>query len=152
MKYLAIIVIFCSCSTEYLVDERLKTYVDEFYVQGAKRGKKLPKDNLVITLKKGLYDDGSVLGVTYLKDHRLFGEKQIKVFIDEAYFYRDDIESDCKETIIFHELGHALLNRGHSDQNISIMHTNSRYHCYKMDYYNKLDRDVMLDELFNNMI
>ncbi len=56
-----------------------------------------------------------------------------------------DIKPDCKkEILVYHELGHCLLNKTHSENPNSIMYKYSNLDC---DYYLE-HRTELLDELF----
>ena len=74
-----------------------------------------------------------------------------QVTIDEPYWNRANFTE--KEIVVFHELGHCLLERGHRDEAdslgncISIMH--SGLGDCELDFRNST-REAYLDELFNN--
>lgn len=61
-----------------------------------------------------------------------------------------------KEILLFHELGHCLLNREHDDTlssnkaPASIMFTNELYLAGTLDEYYRDHRDEYLKELFKN--
>jgi len=129
-----------------MVDSRLKDHVNNFYIEGEKRGKKLQKDNLVITLKKGLRNTNKRIGITAF-DRDFTG--QITVYIDEEYYLNESIPNECKESTVFHELGHAvLLRKTHTDQIPSIMNSSNRFHCYKMSSDGESIKEQLLNELF----
>jgi Zn-dependent peptidase ImmA (M78 family) len=145
MRYIFIILLF-SCQPDYMIDSRLSKHVNMFYEEAAKRGKILEKENLVITLKSGLFSTNNRLGIAVF-DKDLVG--QVTVYIDEEYYLNESIPDECKETTVFHELGHAVLKRKHHTNQVpSIMHSANMYHCYKSDYYTTIDRDYLLNELF----
>lgn len=72
-----------------------------------------------------------------------------EIRIDKNYW--DRINANEKEFVIYHELGHCLLNRGHLDDMddnglcISIM-TSGEFECQKR--YNQNTRNRYLEELF----
>lgn|SRR5690348_9072978 len=151
---IAICLCFYSCDTDYIVDSRLKSFVDTFYHEANIRGRVLEKNNLIIKLKKNLAKHNGVLGASVIETG-LFTNKQETIFIDEDFFFNATVYQ--AETIIFHELGHTLLNRRyHTDQIPSVMNANSVYcgYCYG-GYYNNCvateeQRSELLDELFSS--
>lgn len=135
-----------SCSVEFIVDSRLSTYVNSFYYEANKRDKSLQRDNLVIGIKNGIEKEYGAIAIT--KTPTAFSDKQIYVWIDEDWFLSQN-DTLCIETTVYHELGHALLDRDHSNQNISLMNVANTYGCYRFFRVgDPLDRDSLLDELF----
>ena len=108
-----------SCDRDYLIDSRLNDYVQDFYKEGQKRGHHFSKDNLVIKLRSGM-DEDFQNGLCIEQD-RYFGDDQIVVYINDRLYNAGD--TVCLRLTIFHELGHALLNRDHLDGEASIMNS-----------------------------
>jgi hypothetical protein len=142
IRLLFILTLF-SCSTNYIVDDRLKPYVDSFYLEGAKRGKTFSKDNLVATIG----DTRGGLAEVRI-DKNFFGDGQIYLYVDQKYWDKNNA-FECVESVVFHELGHAVLDRGHSDQGMSLMNSMNIFHCYKMSSELESLREQLIDELFD---
>lgn len=126
-------------------------YVDTFYYEASIRDKNPRRNNLIIRLKKDLLKNTGALGVSEIKTG-LFTDKQETILIDEDFFFTATVYKN--ETVIFHELGHTLLNRGHTNQVTSIMNIEQIYsgYCYG-GYFNDClatieQREALLDELF----
>lgn len=125
---------------EYQIQPELQPFVDDFYQEAAKRGFKFGRDNLIVQIKSGIRERHNGLAITS-KDTGP-GDKQIRIFIDADYYYNNPFE--CIEQTMYHEFGHALLNRGHTNT-YSIMNSGVP-RCW-----NKGDeefRKCMIDELF----
>ncbi|MBK9982865.1 MAG: hypothetical protein IPP15_10675 [Saprospiraceae bacterium] len=137
-----------SCSKDQafdlFVDNSLQDYFDRFVVEGAKR-------NVTVD-----YEAARVSG--YIKEintPNVIGQcahdpkKPNTVIVDRTYWNNGtDLE---KEFLVFHELGHCVLNREHLDEAdargncISIM-TSGSAQC-RINYTMET-RDKLLDELF----
>lgn len=141
-----------SCETDFIIDSRLKIYVDTFYFEASNRGINLGRGNLVVKLQKNLFKNSGALGVSKIETG-LFTNKQETVYIDEEYFL--NYPKWKVECVIFHELGHTLLNRrDHTNQVPSVMNLHGFYsgYCYGGYFFNcqgtEDQRKVLLDELF----
>ncbi len=68
-----------------------------------------------------------------------------KILVNQEYW--SGMSAHCKELVLFHELGHCVLDLGHSSYDEDIMYpsTDIRYGCD--DYYR--DRTRRIDRLFN---
>ncbi|WP_341227590.1 putative metallopeptidase [uncultured Arcticibacterium sp.] len=96
---------------EYRINDSLKTYVNTFYTEAENRGLKLQRENLIVDFVDSLEEDRCG------QCERPAGnmEQQRRVLIS--------LTSDCwsqepqqnKEALVFHELGHCLLNREHKE-------------------------------------
>ena len=130
---LALAVQSCSLNSfdqevEYRVDPLLKSYVDKFYEEAEKREVELQKVNLIVLLSNEI---GSKFGLSEIKN----GQKIVSI-----NSYLVDSNEKRLKVIIFHELGHALLNRRHKDTQSSIMNSAPCTSC---------DFETMLDELYS---
>ena len=130
---LALAVQSCSLNSfdqhvEYRVDPLLKPYVDKFYEEAEKRGVELQRVNLIVLLSNEI---GSKFGLSEIKN----GQKIVSI-----NSYLVDSNEKRLKVIIFHELGHALLNRRHKDTQSSIMNSAPCTSC---------DFETMLDELYS---
>lgn len=146
-----LIVISCKEKDPELIHPAFKTYADRFYAEAENRGHTLP-DNLEIVFANVL--PGDYCGYA---DYHIpgFSDPFVRIKDTEYCWYsRTDIE---KENLIFHELGHALLNRPHIEKHFqggypaSIMCTSNNLNSCNnyQTYYSLSMRDYYLDELFN---
>jgi hypothetical protein len=132
---LFLMVVATACSTDFMIDSRLKTHVDKFY---SLSDGDLQRDNLIVMRRNGLLKETGAIGRAII-DHGFLDlwDGQITVQIDKEYCETSDYL--VVETSVFHELGHALLNRDHADQIPSIMSTTGEYSGYR---YNPKDSDT----------
>lgn len=140
------IAVISSCSKEDLVetDNELRPYFQLFADEAAERG-------IVVDYQaeriEGLLQDitiPDVLGQCFRNV-----DKPRKVIIDRATWNESD--EARKRFLIFHELGHCFLDRGHTDDKIgdecvSIMHSNTQL-CPDFEL-TVANRKQYLDELF----
>lgn len=129
--------------SEVRIDDELQRYFDSFASAGAERGVSVD------------YESAQVEGLISELDDQVSGQCQHdadapdRVVIDPDYWGR--ISHMQREFIIFHELGHCLLNRSHMDDSnedgscASIMHSSSSG-CRNL--YSSATREIYLDELF----
>lgn len=146
MKVL-IVISFClllGCSSDTVhVDNELQSFYEEFVNEARLRGISV--------------DVGQVEGhIEFLRQSGVVGQCQRNtdddnvIIIDKLYW--KDITPLEKEMVVFHELGHCVLNRGHiNDVNkedfcISIM--GDGVSC--TSNYTEETREYYLDELFEN--
>jgi len=153
MKKIAFIIISAiaaSCSNmvdenHYYVTPELKSFVDNFYNEAAKQGIRLQKNNLSITLKKLDFHAGAgVEGVSVYNKDEVFLDVD---FATNLLNSKNHIDSLNVEYVVFHELGHYLLHRGHiSEQNYTIMTPDG---WYKSDFQTSIKkRNQLITELF----
>lgn len=135
---------FFSCSKEsQLVDKPLREYLNIFEVEAMKRGIKVDYGKNPVEVRLELHNDSARLGwCNYHSDRP-------DLIIINAFYW--DLLNDLeKEKLVFHELGHCILNRSHLDAIQqdgyckSIMQSGQR--C--ADNYNIDTRSSYLDELF----
>jgi hypothetical protein len=143
MRYLVFFLFLTSCAIdqtiEYKVNPDLMQFVDKFFQEADKRGVVLPRQNLVVTLHNNLEKMGA------LGRSKRIGEQRV-VLIDYDYFQFNTANGYPlrNEALVFHELGHALLNQEHRNSK-SIMNANSCYYSYCYDGNSEL-----IDELFSH--
>ena len=128
------------------VDEGLWIYFQRFEEAAADRGDYIDLAALNIT---GSIEPIEYEGVVGLCSHNPNQPKHVR--IDADFFNRATVTK--KEMIVFHELGHCILKRGHNDE------ANDNGVCQSimrsgmgtcLDSYNNNTRNNYLDELFNN--
>jgi hypothetical protein len=143
MRTLAILLLFCitacDASEEYYVAPELADYVESFYFEADSRGVSLQRSNLVIKLG-GLPE--RIDGQTRRSVGDFSGD-QITVIIDSEFF--SSSSRDCIEWVVYHELGHALLNRDHVG-GYSYMNDLTRCYTNSTAYW----KPVYLDEMFKH--
>ncbi|MDD4968643.1 MAG: hypothetical protein PHT07_04355 [Paludibacter sp.] len=157
-KYLLLLIcsgflFFTSCKDpkEYNVNSSFTEYLQRFEAEGAKRGHTFdPQTNGLIIEFANLKDNTA--GLTHY-------EKPIRIEIDKTYW--NDISNSAgadlmKEDLIFHELGHGLLNRDHLNSTLpngdwkSIMCGGTKVNDRSWNInYRGVRRNYYVDELFN---
>lgn len=152
---LLVLLFFVSCEEDnfdqYEVDNTLDEYLQRFLNEASIRGKTFDLETSGLKLGFGTLKDG-VGGVCY-------HEKPIRVVIDEEYWeslsgYAD--EDYMKENLVFHELGHGLLDRRHDNTYLSNGDWKSMMcggdvkdnRSWNINY-RRLRQKYYLDELFN---
>jgi len=134
-------------TTEYTeVDEALWSYFEAFEEEGKARGLDVNLTRSGISAEILEIDEDGVAGQC-----RYHSNMQIprEITIDQTFWNRSNV--DLREMIIFHELGHCYLNRGHREDAhengrcVSIMRSGLG-DCF--DFYNGITREQYLDELF----
>lgn len=128
------------------VDQALWSYYADFEVQAAARGLAIDLRNLGIT---GSFEDIEGEHVAGQCSFRRFTPNQVTIDIE---FWRR-ASNNLREMIVFHELGHCVLLRGHEEATLSngacasIMRSGNEA-C--LDNYRSVTRSFYLDELFQN--
>ncbi|MFD0997721.1 hypothetical protein ACFQ21_00315 [Ohtaekwangia kribbensis] len=124
---------------EYTIDARLQKHVDAFFLEAEQRGIYIPKENLTVCI----VDDLGASGRGFKN-----GQQSIVKISRDAYeWYISQGEEEVIEFLMFHELGHAVLNREHCDPKYSIMAQGLSMHTYEGD---SVKRAALVDELFFN--
>ncbi len=126
------------------VDERLWTYFEEFEAQAAQRGYAIDLNQRNLTGEIAAIHDGDVIGTCSYGFRR-----PNAVTIDNNFWNRNGLLG--REEVVFHELGHCVLGRDHTERVVnsgfcaSIMRSGTGS-CRSA--YNVANRDFYLDELF----
>jgi len=138
-----------SCSSddeEGPIDPDLLPYVESFVFEANQRGVNLSIDSLGIDITFQNIGDPSVLGLC----NRDPDGNGLAIDIDPVYWKL--AEELRKEYVMYHELGHCVLNRDHTTASdgsgtcLSIMEPGSGELC--QSNYNEFTREELLDELF----
>ena len=118
LKWLIVVFVFTiSCKPEeineptvYNVDASLTKYVDKFFQEANSRGITIPKENLIVKPATNTADFTDICGKC--TQNAKFPELQRTVEINttNSPCWKNISEND-KEALVFHELGHCLLNR-----------------------------------------
>ena len=147
---LATIALFASCDKEQdlveisLVEPALQPYFQTFVAEAASRGITIDASFDEIVARIEAINQGSVIGQCRYNSHY-----PNEVRIDEDYWSR--ASSLGREFVVFHELGHCYLERGHTEA------TNANGICLSImasgtgtcrSAYSQNNREYYLDELF----
>jgi len=157
--YLLFTLLFFSCKQdefEAITSEELRPFIDDFVVEGEKRGVTLSADRLEAFLLTALSEEraDNVCGLGWSNFNNQQTQR-IEILNNElCWDSRSEIE---RENLIFHELGHALLGRDHLNSTFpngisnSIMCSGSEGFCSNFGVYydNEILKDYYLDELFD---
>lgn len=153
---LPLIVLLSSCSNDdevvYRVDSTLNTYLQRFLTEASKRGITFNLEKTGLRLEFGSLD-GNVAGTTYF-------ENPIRIVIDKSYWTevaKSQNVDELYEDLVFHELGHGLLNRQHTNEYLSNgdwksimcggdMRDNRSWNIN----YRSIRREYYINELFNS--
>ena len=107
------LILLSSCGEKekpLIVDDGLALYVDRFFEEAALRNADVSDKNLEV-----VFADLSADGVCGFGHFRYRGTDLRKVEIFQDIFCWD-LQSDLgKESLMFHELGHAVLRKSHSN-------------------------------------
>ena len=141
---LLMLILFTSCSKdEELVDEIFKDLLTSFQEEGMARNIIVDYQNKPVEVRFENHPDDIRLGWCI---HDFDGYNTITI---NALFW-DIMKELDKEKLVFHELGHCVLNRPHLDRIrpdgfcYSIMHSGQA--C--SDNYSLETREAYIDELF----
>lgn len=131
------------------IESQFASYVNNFQVRSQEQGRGVVIDNLEVSMVPTLDKLGSnVVGVCY---RNVDGSGTPRVEISEEYWIRMD--TDAREELMFHELGHCVITRGHrgsvdaSGFPLSVMnpfifssyHYLQNYHNYMYELFNQRD-------------
>ena len=127
------------------VDQRLWTYFDDFEYEARRRGYHFDLVELEITGVIENIPENGVAGTCQ------YGNHLSHVTVDNNYWNASSYID--REFVVFHELGHCVLSRGHSEasfqngicQSIMASGTGSCLSAYTIN-----NREYYLDELFAN--
>jgi len=127
------------------VDARLWSYYDVFQEEGKRRGLDINLKTSRISGEIDEIDENNVIGTC-----QYGGFSTNHITIDDAFWSRSS--NLGKEFVVFHELGHCFLNRGHTEDStseglcVSLMRSGNGG-C--VDAYSARNRAYYLDELFS---
>ncbi len=147
--------IFLGCTEEiappriatYYVHPELAEYLDRFMQEAAMRNIEIDTAGINLELvdeSLTALDGSAACGLAHV-----FGKNFPNARISKTCW--DLFSPEHKETLIFHELGHALLDRPHFDPSLPVGSPVSMMNSSSSRVYNKFTlfkRDYYLDELF----
>jgi len=97
---------------EYRIEYSLETLVNRFYEEAELRGITLQKTNLIVEFVESL-EDGQCGTCERPKRNKEL-QRHVRISEDKECWSREP--SQNQEALVFHELGHCLLNRDHKDE------------------------------------
>lgn len=126
-------------------NEELQPYFDAFIEAGEARGYDYSWTKEELTAEISIIDENGVAGYCYYDS-----ANPNHIVIDAAFW--ESANSSLREFVVFHELGHCVLNRGHREDEftdrscVSIMAsgTGDCLHNYQLS-----TKENYLDELFD---
>lgn len=129
------------------IPDIIQPYIDLFEAEAAKRGKDIKIDNLIVEFEGNL-QDGTAAGLCNFETTN--SPPHIRLDTTSTNWTNNEAS---REILVFHELGHCILNRLHRDDllpntnYVSIMRsTGSQVYGGSL---NAFKRDYYLDELFD---
>lgn len=149
--FIVLLLFSCKDPNEYRVASDFAEYLNRFETEAAKRGKNFDLENTGLIIE---YADlkNDYIGLTHY-------ETPIRIEIDKTYWNEVSTSADVdelRECLIFHELGHGLLNRGHINTILengdwkSIMSGGTKVENKTWNInYRGVRRDYYIDELFD---
>jgi hypothetical protein len=96
---------------EYRIEPRLEPLVNKFYEEAELRGITLQKNNLIIEFVESLED--AQCGTCERPKRKKELQRHVRISAAKDCWSREP--SQNQEALVFHELGHCLLNRNHKD-------------------------------------
>lgn len=143
---LALTICLYSCKKDkfFITDPNVYMHYEAFKNEAKNRNIKLPKHKLKGFILEG---SGSVLGSNGLPAAAYYDHSDKMIHIDTTTgTYKTNLE-----VLIFHELGHALLGRGHKDDMFNLLVPKSIMNGKSLpEYQNALfKREYYINELFN---
>ncbi len=147
LPLIVLTVFSCQEEPEETIDPDLLPYIESFVFEANERDYPITIESIDIEVKFENIADPSVIGRCLRSET---GEN-LGIAVDPIYWkLASELE---REYVMFHELGHCVLNRSHtseSDSNntcLSIMEPGTGELC--MSNYNETTRASLLDELFD---
>lgn len=140
--YIISILLFFSCElidqNHFEVEAELRPFVANFYNEAYKRGRHIQHDNLMIYFSPLSGLAGESMNFTTIPT----------IHIDPTFFNKYSKENKLAyiEYVVFHEMGHAMLNRDHIDA-YTIMTSNNK--LIKEFSNGNQTRTRLIDELFD---
>jgi predicted Zn-dependent protease len=149
---LVVVLFACESSdptAKYSIEPGLEVHVNTFFQEASARGIVLPQENLVVRLRpqsefndQGRFTtEGNQRIITIQTElYQYYTSDGCKNYYDNSYCY------NRLEILMFHELGHALLGREHTDGE-SYMSTEF---ITPVIPYEEEQRTALINELFSN--
>ena len=131
---------------ENLIDTELQAFVDDFEAEALSRGYAIDIDALGVRVELADISQNNVAGACY---HNRDDPGRIEI---DALFY-NRMTNLQREFVVFHELGHCVLGRDHSEAEFAIgtcqsLMASGTGTC--RENYSNRTRTNYIDELFDN--
>ena len=145
IKYIILVTLISGCSKEKIqvIPNEFQSYVDMFFAEGNQRGLNTNLDDVDLRIQFGTLS-GTTAGQCSFQSNT--------VTIDQNKW--NSMTEEKKVWLIFHELGHCILDRQHKNERmengecISIMKgIENNFDC-SLNYYSSKWWNYYLDELF----
>ena len=146
--FLFLLFAFISCQKErYDVPPEVDVWVQKFIEEGEARGLDLDIKRLRIRLRDNLMSNGNDVAGKCLNR----GGRRPEIELDGTF---SQLTPEIQEQLVFHELGHCILDRGHSDALLENGHFASIMNTSFWSYIEgqQFKRSYYLDELFAGFI
>ena len=144
-----LIIFACKKDDIYVVPDIIQPYIDEFIAEAAERGINLQIDDLVVLFEENLEVDG-----THAAGLCQFGSKKTSPTIKlDTTSVNWQSNASSRELLVFHELGHCVLDRGHVEDRLPNNNFTSVMRPSGEQLYgpvlSRFKREYYFDELFN---
>jgi|GWRWMinimDraft_5_1066013.scaffolds.fasta_scaffold01871_2 hypothetical protein len=96
-------------NSRYEIAPVLKKYVDSFFLEAKLRGLDIPKENLIVKSNE-INSFSDECGVCQLNTKKPEQQRTVIISFGSNLCWGSKPEND-REALVFHELGHCLLNR-----------------------------------------
>lgn len=148
---LALLTLFAACNKggRYDVPPEVDVYVQRFIEEGNKRGHDIKIKRLKVTYNEDLeLEEGNVIG------RCAQGFESPRKPIIELHPDFELLSPEAQEQLVFHELGHCILDRHHDDRIMANGHFESTMNSHFWNYIAGQDykREHYLDELFSDEV
>ena len=146
LLFILCIIVSCSKQNDSEISEELQIHFDSFASEALTYGIEIDFKDVDIDGYIENIEERGTLGQC-----KSYSDGSKKVIIDQPFW--NQAAYDQREYIVFHELGHCVLDREHNDQEdengncLSIMQSGNNA-C--MSGYSSENRTQLLSELFNN--
>lgn len=138
---------FISCGSDDDVPADVQIYIDRFEEEANKRDLSFSTELEETKILLVEIISGGILGQCVREE-----ENPNQVHLDRTYWEDENTSELNKEFLVFHELGHCILNRDHINNPDSdgvcesIMYNGNSSACNLV--YTEANREEMIDELF----
>jgi hypothetical protein len=92
------------------VAPEFQKYVDKFFEEVISRGVNIAKENLIVKADKTTSNFSDICGKCTPSNKNSEPQKTVEINSTNSPFWKTISDND-KEALVFHELGHCLLNR-----------------------------------------
>ena len=149
--YLVCLLLFCACSWQQRtkIPPEVQPYLEAFQQEARHRGTKVQLSDLAVTFDTAL---SRYSGNTYplepnaVASRKTFWTPPLIILDTTLLWWKNPV---TREKVIFHELGHCILNREHKDELLPNGEGASILNTYNnLTRYNSKTRHYYLNELF----